>query len=157
MDRGTAWVARMALAVATVSLALNGWLLWKLRHPESLLMPLLDRASALATGDETLRYRVRIPAGTPLHFDVPFDQTYRVRVDTHLPIDTHVTLPVRTPVGSWSVAVPVRTDVPIHLDLPVHLKDTFRLRTATQTELTIPLEVRLRDLPLGALRRSLNP
>jgi hypothetical protein len=151
-------MARAALGVAVVSLALNGWLLYRLSRPERLLMPMLDRAAArLAQGDESLKYRIRIPAGTPVHFDVPIDQTYRLKVDTHLPIDTRVSLPIRTPVGSWNVAVPLKTDLPIHLNLPVHVRDTFRLRTSTRTELTIPLEVRLRDLPFGAVRRSLSP
>jgi hypothetical protein len=158
MERWNGWMARVALAVAAVSLTLNGWLIYRLSRPERLLAPMLERAAAkLAQGDETLKYRIRIPAGTPVHFDVPIDQTYRLKVSTHLPISTRVVLPVHTPVGSWNVGVPLRADLPIHLDLPVRVRDTFRLRTATQTELTIPLEVRLRDLPLGALRRSLSP
>jgi hypothetical protein len=158
MEGAKRWMAPAALAAGLLSLALNGVLLWKLSRPERMLAPMLDRAAAkLGRGDETLRYTVRIPAGTPVHFDVPIDQTYRVKVDTHLPIDTRLVLPIRTPVGRWDVPVPVRTNLPVHLDLPVHLRDTFRLRTATQTELKIPLEVRLRDLPIGALRRSLSP
>jgi hypothetical protein len=158
MERANGWMARAALGVAAVSLALNGWLLYRLGRPERLLAPMISRAAEkLAQGDETLKYRIRIPVGTPVHFDVPIDQTYRLKVDTHLPIDTRLILPVRTPVGSWNVGVPLRTDLPIHLDMPVRVRDTFRLRTATQTELTIPLEVRLRDFPLGALRRSLSP
>jgi hypothetical protein len=151
-------MAPVALGVAALSLAMNGVLLWKLQRPERLVGPMLEHAAAkLATSDEALRYTVRIPAGTPVRFDVPIDQTYRVKVDTHLPIDTRLILPIRTPVGRWNVPVPIRTDLPVHLDLPVRLHDTFRLRTATQTELKIPLEVRVRDLPLGAVRRSLSP
>jgi hypothetical protein len=158
MDGWKRWVAPAALAAGVLSLALNGVLLWKLSRPERMLAPMLDRAAArLAQGDATLRYTVRIPAGTPVHFDVPIDETYRVKVDTHVPIDTRLVLPIRTPVGRWDVPVPLRADIPVHLDLPVHLRDTFRLRTATRAELAIPLEVRLRDLPIGAVRRSLSP
>jgi hypothetical protein len=157
MER-TAAMARAALAVAAVSLAMNGWLLWRLAHPERIVAPMLDRAAArLAEGNDAIRYTVRIPAGMPVHFDIPIDETYRVKVDTHLPIDARLMLPISTPVGRWTVPVPIKTDVPVHLDLPVHLKDTFRLRTATRTEMAIPLEVRLRDLPIGAVRRSLQP
>jgi hypothetical protein len=151
-------LAAGAMAVALTSLALNAVLLWRLHYPERLVAPAVDRAlGRLQAGDARIPYEVRIPAGTPLHFDVPIDQTYRVRLNTELPIDTEITLPVRSPFGNRDVRVPVRADVPIRADLPVRLRDTFRLRTETQTEIVVPLEIRVRDLPLDALRESLRP
>jgi hypothetical protein len=158
MDRSTQLTARAALAVAAVSIALNGWLLYRVTHAQAAILPAADRAlQRMAAEDVKIRYRIRLPAGTPVHFDVPIDKQYTVHLDTQLPIDTKVTLPIRSPLGRWDIAVPVKANVPIRTDLPVHLKDTFRLRTQTQTELVIPLELRVRDLPLDALHRSLNP
>lgn len=152
------WIAPAALAVALVSLGLNAVLLWQLRHPERLAAPavtrLLDRLEA---EDARLRYSVRIPVGTPLNFDIPFDQRYNVRINTVIPIDTRVRVPFRSPLGgTYQVSVPIRTDIPIRTVLPVHLRDTFRLRTATRAEIVAPLEVRVRDLPLDAVREALT-
>lgn len=152
------WLAPAALAVALLSLALNGVLLYLIRHPERMLAPVLDRViTRLEEQDATLKYTVRIPAGTPVRFDVPIDQSYRIRLNTTVPINTTFQLPVNTPFGNRVVRVPVRTTIPIRQDLPIHLRDTFRLRTQTQSELVVPLEVPLRDLPLDELRRSLTP
>lgn len=151
------WLAPAALAVALLSLALNGVLLWALRNPERMLAPALGRVmERLKAQDATLRYTVRIPAGTPVHFDIPIDQRYNVRVNTTLPINTDINLPVNTPFGRRNVTVPVRTNIPIRTTLPVHLRDTFRLRTRTEAEIVVPLEIPIRDLPLDALQKSLT-
>ena len=132
------WLAPAALAVALLSLALNGVLLWTLRNPERLLAPALGRAvERLKTQDATLKYTVR--------------------VNTTLPIDTDFNLPVNTPFGNRNVRVPVRANIPIRTNMPVHLRDTFRLRTRTEAEIVVPLEIPIRDLPLDALQKSLEP
>ena len=152
------WMAPAALLVALCSLALNAVLLQRLREPERLAAPALDRVlERLEAADVTIRYDVRIPAGTPLHFDIPFDQQYDVRLNTTFPVNTTIQLPINTPFGNRTVDVPVRANIPIRTTLPVRLRDTFRLRTATQTEMVVPLEIPLRDLPLDELRRALEP
>ena len=152
------WLAPAALAAALLSLALNGVLLYLLLNPERLLAPMLDRVlGRLEAQDATLRYQVRIPAGTPVHFDVPVDERYEVRLNTTLPINTTFNLPVNTPFGSRNVQVPVRANIPLRTTVPIHLRDTFRLRTQTQAEIVVPLEIPIRDLPLDALRKSLKP
>lgn len=152
------WMAPAALAVALLSLALNAWLLYMLRRPEQLVAPALDRVvERLRQQDASIKYTVRIPAGTPLHFDIPIDQRYNVRVNTTLPIDTNLNLPVNTPFGNRNVRVPIKTNIPIRTNLPVHLRDTFRLRTQTGAEIVVPLEIPIRDLPLDALQASLKP
>jgi len=152
------WIAPAALALALVSLAANGVLLWKLRRPERLMAPAVERvAEGMAKSGEAIKYTVRIPAGTPVSFDVPIDQRYVVKLRTTLPINTDVRMPFNTPFGNRVITVPVRSTVPIRQDIPVHLVDTFHLRTRTNTEFVVPLEIKLKDLPLDALRRSLNP
>jgi hypothetical protein len=152
------WLAPAAFAVALLSLGLNLVLLYMVRRPEAVVAPMLDRALArFQDSDATLKYTVRIPAGTPVHFDVPIDEQYRVQLNTTLAINTTVVLPIETPFGKRTVRVPVRTNIPIRQTIPVHLRDTFRLRTQTQAELVIPLEVPIRDLPLDDLRKSLAP
>jgi hypothetical protein len=152
------WIAPAALAVAIVSLAANAWLIAQLRAPERLIEPAAARVlTRLAEQDARLRYEIRVPAGTPLHFDVPVDERYTVKLRTSLPINTDVRLPLNTPFGQRTVTVPVRTTIPIRQDVPFHVVDTFRLRTQTRTEYVVPLEVRVRDLPLDQIRKSLDP
>ncbi|HWK88652.1 MAG TPA: hypothetical protein VNP72_01605 [Longimicrobium sp.] len=152
------WIAPAALAAALLSLALNGVLLWMLRSPERLAAPALERAAArLKTSDAKLKYDVRIPVGTPVHFDIPVDERYIVKLNTTLPINTVINLPVSTPLGTRSFRVPVRANIPLRQDIPVHLRDTFRLRTRTEAEIVVPMQIPLRDLPLDELARSLRP
>lgn len=152
------WIAPLALLLAAVSLTINGVLLWKLRRPERLMAPAVERVAAgLSKSNESIKYTVRIPAGTPVSFDVPIDQRYIIKLRTSLPINTDVRVPFRTPIGDRVISIPVRSNVPLRQDIPVHLVDTFHLRTRTNTEFVVPLEIKLKDLPLDALRASLNP
>ena len=158
MERRIRWVAIAALAVALLSLTANVYLLWQLRHPERWAGPLLTRVIRdVAAEDATVRYQVRLPAGTPVRLDIPVNERFLVRVDTQIAIDTRVRLPIRSPLGNYSVSVPVRSNIPLRTSIPLEVHDTFRLRTQTQDEIVLPLEVRIRDLPLDALVRSLNP
>jgi len=152
------WIAPLALAVALLSLVANGILLSRLRHPERIAAPAVGRVlDRLGNSDAKIEYTVRVPAGTPLHFDVPFDQTYRVNLNASFPINTTVAVPLRGPMGTYTVRLPIRTTIPVKTQMPIRLRDTFRVRTQTQTEYVIPLEIRVRDLPLDELRKSLEP
>ncbi|HEU0012548.1 MAG TPA: hypothetical protein VFQ45_02655 [Longimicrobium sp.] len=157
-DARARWIAPAALAAALLSLALNGVLLWMLRSPERLAAPALERAAArLKRSDAKIEYDVRIPAGTPVHFDIPVDERYTIKLNTRLPINTTLNLPVSTPLGRQNIRVPVRTTIPLRQDIPVHLRDTFRLRTRTEAEIVVPMQIPLRDLPLDEVARSLRP
>jgi hypothetical protein len=152
------WIAPAALLLAAVSLGANAVLLLKLRQPEKLMAPALDRvAQRLRGSGAAIRYTVRIPSGTPVSFDIPIDQRYVVKLRTSLPINTDVRVPFNTPFGSRTVTVPVHSNVPLRQDIPVHLVDTFHLRTQTNAEYVVPLEIKLKDLPLDALRQALDP
>jgi len=146
-----------ALVLAILSLGLNVYLLWRLRGAQDVALQAAVRvADRLAAQDATLRYRIRLPAGTPLRLDIPIDERLTVNLNTTLPINTDVRVPLRGPFGTYNVTVPIHTVLPIHTVMPLHVTDTFRLRTQTKDELVVPLEVRVRDLPLDALRESLR-
>jgi hypothetical protein len=156
--RRASWTAPAALVLALLSLGLNALLLSKLRHPERMIEPALDRvASRLATSDAAIRYTVRIPAGTPVQLDIPIDQSYTVKLRASLPINTTVRMAFNTPFGQRTVSVPVRTTIPVRQDFPVRLVDTFHLRTETRTAYVVPLEIKLKDLPLDALKDAVKP
>jgi hypothetical protein len=89
-----------------------------------------------------LRPSILIPAGTPIEIDLPIDERVRVRVDTVLPINTHVVVPLRSPLGNYDVPIPIRADVPLRADLPIDFRHTVRIRTRTTGEIVLPLEIR---------------
>ena len=67
-----------------------------------------------------------------------------MRADTVLPINTQVRVPLNTPFGTYNVNVPIRANVPVRATLPLHIRHTFRLRTRTTQEISVPVELRVR-------------
>lgn len=141
------WLAPAALGVALLSLAGNAYLLWQLRNPERWVAPAAARLLDGWLGPEaTFRHTVRIPAGTPLRLDIPIDETFRIRVDTVIPINTTVRVPLRGPLGVYNVDLPIRTNVPLRTTLPLRIRHTFDLSTRTSSEIAIPIEIRLGEV-----------
>jgi hypothetical protein len=158
MRARASWIAAAALLLAALSLGVNLYLLWRLRGAERAAMGVARRVvDRLAEQDASLRYAVRLPAGTPIRLDIPLDEQLQVKLNTQLPIDTRVRVPLRTPFGTYTAMVPIKANVPIRTQVPLRIRHTFRLRTETQDEIVVPLEVRVRDLPLDAVRESLQP
>ncbi len=155
---GVVWLASGAVLLAVLSLGLNLYLLLRLGGAEGdarrTAAALLDR---LAAEDARIHYEVRLPAGAPIRLDIPLDEQLSVRVDTRLPIDTRIQVPLRTPFGTQTVEIPIRAQIPIRTVLPLRIRHTFQLRTRTQDTIVVPLELRVRDLPLDALRDALRP
>jgi len=140
-------VAPAALAVALLSLAANGYLLWQLRHPERWAAPAAARMLEEWLGPGgTFRHTVRIPAGTPLRLDIPLDESFSIRVDTVIPINTTVRVPLRGPLGVYNVHLPIRASVPVRTTLPLRIRHTFELNTRTSQEIAIPIEIRVGEL-----------
>ena len=153
-----AGIALAAMVVAALALGSNLYLLWRLRSAEDRAVGTALRAlDRLAEQDARLQYRIRLPARTPIRLDIPVDERLRVNLNTQLPIDTQVRVPFRSPFGTHQVTIPINTVVPIRTVVPLHIRHTFKLRTQTQDALEVPLEVRIRDLPLDELRKSLQP
>lgn len=154
----TGALVAVALFVSLISLGANGYLLWRLRDVEERALDRARRAiDRFEREDVRIPYRVSLPVGTPLRLDIPVDEKLRVRLNTQLPIDTRIQVPLRTPWGVHAASLPIRTTIPIRTEIPLRIRHTFRLRTRTQDEIVVPLEVRVRDLPLDALRESLEP
>jgi hypothetical protein len=144
------WLAPAALAVALASLLLNGWLFWQLRHPERWVRPAVERLTGGLAGDDgVIRYEVSIPAGTPLNLDIPVNERFSVAVDTVLPINTTVRVPIRGPLGVANVNLPIRANVPLRTRLPLNIRHTFKLRTRTTEPIRVPIQLRLDQL-IGA-------
>lgn len=151
------WLGAAAAGLALLSLALNLYLLSSFRYPERWAAPLVQRVlRQLAADDARLRYEVRLPAGTPLSLDIPVNERFTIGIDTVIPVRTTILLPIRSPLGSHTVRVPVRANVPLRTRLPLRVRHTFRLRTATREEIAIPLEIGIRDLPLADIERALE-
>ncbi|HET8654405.1 MAG TPA: hypothetical protein VFL93_02640 [Longimicrobiaceae bacterium] len=138
-------LAPLALAIAALALALNLFLLWEIRHPERLVGPLLQSLPGGSVDSSgVLHYDVRVPAGTPLALDLPIDERFDVAVDTVIPLNTTVRVPIHGPLGVANVKIPIRADVPLHTALPLRIQHTFHLRTKTTQPIEIPLRLDVR-------------
>lgn len=141
------WMAAAALLVAAVSLSLNLVLLYRLRSPEAIIAPIVaDLTRDLIDEDGIIRHEVTLPAGTPLSLDIPVDERFAVAVDTVIPLNTTIEVPIRGPLGVARVPIPIRADIPVRTRLPLHIEHTFRIRTATSEPIVIPLQFRVNDL-----------
>lgn len=151
-------IALAAVVLAVLAMGTSIHLLLRLRGAEERAIRMATAAlDRLAEEDARLRYQILLPAGTPIRLDIPVDERLRVNLNTQLPIDTRVQVPFRSPLGTHHVVVPIKTTVPIRTEVPLRIRHTFRLRTRTEDPLVIPLELRVRDLPLDVLRESLQP
>jgi hypothetical protein len=137
----------LALALATLSILLNVFLLFQLSHPERLVAPIVeDLTREMVDENGVISYDVNIPSGTPLALDIPIDERFSVAVDTVIPLNTTVRVPIRGPLGVARVALPIRANIPLQTRLPLHIRHTFRLRTQTTQQITIPIRLRVEDL-----------
>jgi hypothetical protein len=66
-----------------------------------------------------------------------------------IPINTTVRVPLRGPLGTYNVTLPIRARVPLRTSLPLHVRHTFQLRTRTREEIAIPIQIRLGELLEG--------
>ena len=139
--RAAGALASAALVVALVSIALNLFLLQRLREAQRALAPVQPLIEQLMGPDRVIRSEVSIPAGTPINLDIPVDERVAVRVDTILPIRARVVIPLRSPLGNYNIPVPIRANVPLRATLPLRIRHTFRLRTSTPEEITVPIEL----------------
>lgn len=143
MEAPPRWVAPLALAVAALALAVSASVFLALRSPERLVERVLTR---MADEHGQIAHTVRIPAGTPLSLDIPINERFRIGVDTVLPLRTTVRVPIRGPLGTAYVNVPIRSEVPIRSAIPLEVHHTFRLRTRTTQPIEIPLRFSLKEL-----------
>lgn len=148
------WLAPAALVLAAVSLCINLLLVHRLRNPEAVVAPIVARLTqGLVDPDGVIRHEVTLPAGTPLSLDIPVNERFSVAVDTVIPLNTTIEVPIRGPLGVARVPIPIRADIPVQTSLPLHIEHTFRIRTATTAPIVIPLQFRVEDL-LPGLRDS---
>lgn len=144
------WLAPAALALAVVSICINLFLLHRLRNPESVVAPIVARLTeGLVDPDGVIRREVTLPAGTPISLDIPVDERFSVAVDTVIPLNTTIEVPIRGPLGVARVPIPIRADIPLQTRLPLHIQHNFRIRTATSAPIVIPLQFRVEDLLPG--------
>lgn len=141
------WLAPAALALASLSLLVNLILIWQLAHPQRLIAPALTALTEELVNEQgVISYTVEVPIGTPLDLDIPVDERFTVDIDTVIPLNTSVRVPIRGPLGVANVNVPIRANVPLRARLPLHIQHTFRLRTETTRPISVPIRIRPADL-----------
>lgn len=96
-------------------------------------------AEAAAGAAEIVRQAQEGSLPSPITARIAIDDTFSIPVDTVVPINTSVTVPVTIPILGQvvSVTVPIKTDVPLRttIRVPVHA--------------SVPVSVSIGELPIG--------
>ncbi len=137
--------------VALASVAINIWLV-------TLLLGIRRQvgegaaSAAQAIGDlrrSSIDYQVHIEQSLPVSFTVPLSQTVSVPISTTFPINTEATIPLRTPIGTFPITIPIQAVVPVNLRPEVPLRLSVPISATVPVVLDVPIHVAIADTDLG--------
>jgi hypothetical protein len=120
-----------------ISLGINIYLIRVLQQAR-LQVGVAASSAAQAVGDlrtTALDYTVPIRETLPVSFTVSYRQNFTVPISTTIPINVVITVPLKTPLGTFPINVPVVTDIPINL------KPTVPLSLSVPVSVTVPISV----------------
>jgi hypothetical protein len=78
-----------------------------------------------------------------------YSEVITVPISYTLPINTQVSVPLRTPLGTFPINVPVFASVPIQLTPTVPLNLGVPVSMTIPVAIDVPINVALADTPLG--------
>ena len=65
-------------------------------------------------------------------------------------INTTVNVPLKTPLGTFPVDIPINTRVPINLTVDVPIKQTVPISATVPVKMDVPIVINLASTPFGA-------
>jgi hypothetical protein len=137
-----------------VSLAINVYLIRVLLQAREQL-GLAASSAAVAVGSlrtTSLDYTVPIRETLPVSFTVAYRDNFVVPISTTIPINVQLTVPLRTPLGTFPINVPVVTDIPINLRPSIPLSLAVPISVTVPISVDVPIHI---DLGTTALNDSL--
>lgn len=151
MKRGYSIAMIACAALAALSLTLQVLtVLWLLRTRQVTLAMIEEtRAAVMGIGSETVSTTVQIRQDIPVVTSIPFYKEIRVPVNTVIPVDTTVIVPIRVGLlGTYEVEVPIRAVIPVDLTIIVPISETLDIVANAPLRTSLPVEVRIADTPL---------
>jgi hypothetical protein len=94
-------------------------------------------------------YPVEIREAIPISLTIRYSDTVVVPISYTLPINTNVSVPLRTPLGTFPINVPIALNVPIHLTPTVPLDLAVPVSLTVPIAIDVPIHVDLSTTPLG--------
>jgi hypothetical protein len=145
------------LAIGLLSLALNGFLIYKLLSVRQSAVDGLDAAIAGLDNlaGQGFQYEYRLDQTVPFKGDIPFKQEFDFPFEGNFPINTTVEVPISLGIGP-PIKIPfkINTTVPIKTSVPVRIDESFHVETEVPLDLTIPISIQPND---PAVRELLSP
>src|SRR4030095_426420 len=80
---------------------------------------------------------------------IHYSDTVVVPISYTLPINTNVSIPLRTPLGTFPINVPIALSVPIRLTPPLPLNRAVPVSMTIPIAIDVPIHVDLSTTPLG--------
>jgi hypothetical protein len=149
--RGTHWSLKalvgLSLAIALISLALNGLLIYRLMAVQQKATDAVDQAIAALDrlGQEGFQYEYHFNRTIPFSGDIPFKQDLVFPFEGTIPIDTTINVPIDAGVIKTTIPVRVNTSVYVNTAVPVSIDETFHVSTTIPVNMTIPIDIKPDD------------
>lgn len=100
-------------------------------------------------GAGAIDYPVDVRDTIPVSLTVRYHETITVPISYTMPINTQVSIPLRTPLGTFPINVPVVSSIPISLSPSVPLSLAVPISLTVPIAVDVPIHVELGDTPLG--------
>ena len=148
---GTHWSLKtlvvLSLAIALISLALNGLLIYRLMAVQQKATDAVDRAIATLDklGKEGFHYEYHFNRTIPFSGDIPFKQDLVFPFEGTIPIDTTINVPIDAGLIKTTIPVRVNTSVYVNTEVPISIDETFHVSTTIPVDMTIPIDIKPDD------------
>lgn len=139
------WVAVIVLAV--VNYQLINTLLDAKRQVAEAAFTAAEAMGGMSTA--TIDYPVEIREFIPISMTITYSDTIVVPISYTLPVNTNVYIPLRTPIGTFPLNVPIAMQVPIRLTPTVPLNLAVPVSLTVPVHFDVPIHVDLATTPLG--------
>jgi hypothetical protein len=150
MKKGYLIALIVLTALTLLSLMLNGAVIYVLLQGQQIALNTVNDARAVVTNvnDATISYTIEVDQEIPVAASVPFYEVVSVPINTVLPVETTVMVPINLGVISYSLEVPISTIIPVDLEVTVPISQTVNVVTTVPLDLDVPIEIPLADTPL---------
>lgn len=106
-------------------------------------------ASLDGMANMAIDYPVEIREAIPISMTIRYSDTVVVPISYTLPVNTNVSIPLRTPLGTFPINVPIALNVPIRLTPTVPLNLAVPVSLTVPIAIDVPIYVDLSTTPLG--------
>jgi hypothetical protein len=149
IDYWLLWVAVIVLAVVNYQLITT--LLTVRQQVTTQVADAAESAAQALDGmkNATIDYPVEIRQAIPISMTINYTDTIVVPISYTLPVNTNVSVPLRTPLGTFPINVPINMSVPVRFTPTVPLDIKVPVSLTVPVNIDVPIHVDLSTTPLG--------